>query len=857
MCSARALCLSVFLWVVPSASTQSFAEPAYAHLPRVDRDVDQVVIIDLDADGDLDALVTDRSAAPGVRLWRNDGHARLREENLAWSNDPGPCTAVAVGDLDGDGHRDIALGTGFASDQILLGWNDGSPRPRFTLSQVSGLQVDVLDLDLVDIDQDGDLDLVVAGRGVALSLPRVSLAVLENVGGRGFTVRVVLSVSEAIVIEDIAHGDVDGDGDVDLLLAGDRNGSGPGAFLLVNDGRGGLSDVSAARLPGHLQGSTSAELSDLDGDGDLDAVVGGDVCVLLVNDGAGTFVDETAARAAALIVLRPRAVRAADVDADGDVDLVGTGVDRGALMRNEGGGTFRYARFAFPRTGTELVPGPHDVVLADFDGSGVDDVLFVRTPRCRLLLDRRDLSYLDASRSSVPLPFGIGLRYPGRGHQLRVADLDGDGSPEALVARDGVAVCSNDGYGGFGSANQLVHRSGSSNDIQVADFDRDGWPDVFIADFPSALARNQGGGRFVVVDLSIGVASYVAVADFDGDGWLDLYCHDHPGKIWRNDQSGGFVDVTGSGVHPGYTVAGSCAADFDGDADTDVLIAPYSAFGAVLVLARNDGAAGFVAVSAAAGPLPGQLIRLCPADLDGDGDVDFMAILDPGHGPYLGTNDGSGSFTVRPAFSGPSGSVGLITATVPADFDDDGDLDVAVTTSGGRVLYLENDGSGGFVERPDVVPFVPYDYGYEVEDAGDIDGDGDVDLVIADSARTTVLLNDRRGLDVPFLPEPGRPWAMDVLHADPGVGPPRFGMVAVGSRGTRIDVPSIGVWRVDPARSVLLPPRFSPGTPGTVRFTVNVPNDPALSWAEVFTQAVEVEVGGTVRLTNARLDRVR
>jgi hypothetical protein len=129
--------------------------------------------------------------------------------------------------------------------------------------------------------------------------------------------------------------------------------------------------------------------------------------------------------------------------------------------------------------------------------------------------------------------------------------------------------------------------------------------------------------------------------------------------------------------------------------------------------------------------------------------------------------------------------------------------------------------------------------------------------MIADTLWSAVLLREQRELDAPFLLEPARPWVFDVLGGDGAAGSPRFVMVAVGSGRARVEVPSIGVWRLDPARAALLPPIYVPGGTETVRFTLDVPNDPALSWAEVFTQAVEVEVGGAVRFTNARIDRVR
>lgn len=117
--------------------------------------------------------------------------------------------------------------------------------------------------------------------------------------------------------EAVASGDVDGDGDRDLVL---------GSFgqnrLYLNDGQGRFTDVTATRMPTAGDTTSAAALGDIDGDGDLDMVIGNHgPNRLYLNDGKGSFSDVTAARMPA-DTDPTSSVALGDVDGDGDLDLV-------------------------------------------------------------------------------------------------------------------------------------------------------------------------------------------------------------------------------------------------------------------------------------------------------------------------------------------------------------------------------------------------------------------------------------------------------------------------------------------------------------------------------------------------------
>src|SRR5690606_11548508 len=118
----------------------------------------------------------------------------------------------------------------------------------------------------------------------------------------------------------LALGDVDGDGDLDLVVGnvGDVY-SGTPSRLYTNDGNGAFTDVSASRMPAGNHYTSDLALGDLDGDRDLDLVLGNsDQCLLYRNDGTGTYTDATAMSMPAGSY-GTRSLALGDVDGDGDL----------------------------------------------------------------------------------------------------------------------------------------------------------------------------------------------------------------------------------------------------------------------------------------------------------------------------------------------------------------------------------------------------------------------------------------------------------------------------------------------------------------------------------------------------------
>ncbi len=317
----------------------------------------------------------------------------------------------------------------------------------------------------------------------------------------------------------VAVGDVDADGDLDLLTANSGDGT---VGVRLNNGAGAFSGTVG--VPAGSQ-PYSVALGDVDGDGDLDFVAASDqnsnnVSVRL-NDGTGTFGGGSTVTAG-----RPRCVVLGDVDGDGDLDLLTasySNVGTGSLVSvrfNNGSGTFGGG------SDYGVGIGPRSVAVADLDGDG--DLDFVATTND---------ANIDVNRVAVWRNNGTGTFSPDADYNVgsnprnvAIGDIDGDGDLDLLTANSGsnsgVGVFLNNGSGTF-SAGTPVALSDRPAGVAAADVDGDGDLDLLTSNYQFytvSVARNAGNGTFgAATTVSVnGDAHNLAVGDLDGDGDLDF-----------------------------------------------------------------------------------------------------------------------------------------------------------------------------------------------------------------------------------------------------------------------------------------------------------------------------------------------
>jgi tetratricopeptide (TPR) repeat protein len=248
--------------------------------------------------------------------------------------------------------------------------------------------------------------------------------------------------------------------------------------------------------------------------------------------------------------------------------------------------------------------------------------------------------------------------------------------------------------------------SAGATSLAVADISNSGSLDLVT---PGALWTADGAGGFRRTPIAPG--ERVIALDFDSDGDLDLYVSARAGDhLLRNNLDGTWFDAT-SGIPPKTASLAAVAGDFDRDGDPDVVIA--RAAGGLALLDNLRG--GRFAEREAGLPRAGAVTALAAGDVNGDGRPDLVWTTPAA--AFVALNRGDGTFL--PARELPSGGRPLL-----FDFDNDGALDLFLSSPGGSSLY-RNDGLGSFTRVEAAFP------GAADAEAVDVDGDGDLDLVLA------------------------------------------------------------------------------------------------------------------------------
>ena len=332
---------------------------------------------DLDGDGAID-LVTANAGDETLTLLRGDGAAGFARAGTL-SLPPGSSASdVVLADFDVDGHLDIAVAEPF-TNRVFVFLGDGALGFRPPVSTAMGEYP--VALASADFDGDGIPDLAVASQGV------FTIVWLGDGRGRFVDPCGGCQYWNDLEPQVIRPGDFDGDGRLDLAVFGIEPDGGK-LSILVGDGAGRFVEARDSHVPLiHLRG---ADVADLDGDGDLDAVAcgindanteDGFACVFL-NDGSGRF-----AQSYVHVGSRPESLVLADFDADGRLDLaVALSLTANvSVFAGDGRGGFPGSLGVF---GASVEPVR--VLAADFDGSTTPEILVVnRRTRCLSVLRNR------------------------------------------------------------------------------------------------------------------------------------------------------------------------------------------------------------------------------------------------------------------------------------------------------------------------------------------------------------------------------------------------------------------------------------------------------------------------------------
>jgi len=627
---------------------------------------------------------------------------------------------VIAADFDGDGAPDLATANSLSDDvSILLGRRDGSFAPASTF----GVGDAPRGLAGVDLDGNGAQDIVIS------NVSGDSVSVLLGVGDGSFVHLGPFSVGGVDRFpQDVATADFDGDTVPDVVTANLDDLS-----ILLGTGTGALDPAQSISLgAGHTP--TRLLAADLDGDAAIDIVAlaehssGTDVDVLLGN-GDGTFEPAVSYDTGT----GPFDLAIADVNGDSvpDLAVLHTVVDEVRILLGNGDGTFQA-----PSAAIAAGYRPWAMRTADLDEDGAIDLVVAHAPGdVSILFGNGDGSF------QAPVSYQTGS-VEDCSRSLTLADLNADGSLDVVTTTeysDSVNVLMGAGGQGFGpvAARYPLGSFATPWDLVAGDIDTDGNTDVVVADTQSSQLLVFPGA----IDGSLGTSSSIGVAGFSWRATLGgLNADALPDLVSASASAQGVeVHIGGPGgtfqAPVSYATGGAPASltftDLDGDADLDLVTGNSSTQDVSVLLGNGDGTLQAATLySRFLGLRGGSVVA---RDFNEDGDADIVTTqgnaTTEGFGLLLGAGNGSLADAIVVDLGDRPGQL--------ASFDANGDGSFDVIGSHANLDQISvslGNGDGTFQAA------AWYAAGPEpgAIATGDIDGDGTTDVVVVNAAASSV-----------------------------------------------------------------------------------------------------------------------
>lgn len=730
--SKKSFCLTLLCLVFLPLSN-SYSQPQFDTWTTywTGHNSSSVFVEDLNGDGHLDLAVSNWGDS-NVSVLINNGNGTFtskKDYDVAYY----PSSIFAY-DLDEDGDIDLVTASAAYDSVVSVLKNNGDgtflPRTDYFVGTFPG------SVWVADLDGDGDADLTTCS-GYGYSNPRKTVSVLKNNGDGTFTAPVKYTVGNNP--QRLIASDIDSDGDQDIITVNYDAWVDTSEIIsiLKNNGDGTFADkIELGRDSSFQNFPISLSASDFDKDGDQDLAVAvqrspdSSVVSVFKNDGVGNF----AQRVDYIVGNYPHFVYAADLDGDGNNDLaVAVSYWQGifgniSVLKNNGNGTFA------PRIDYPTGEAPISLMAKDIDGDGSKDIISATYGfggGASILKNKGDGTF------PIRSDYAVGANP----HGIVASDLDGDGDNDLAIANSleyTISILKNNANGTF-QPKVNFNTNGYPTSIFASDINGDGKRDLLTAQPNtrsfSVLTNDGNAGFDTRTDYnSSSGPNVIASSDLDGDGDRDVVAGSYNGYGFAvfNNEGGGLLGPP-VGYDAGYPTYEISLSDLDRDGDPDLARAGWGVY-------KNNGDGTFGnALSLPAGCLVSVLI----SDLDGDGDADWVS-LHP-CSPYLNANfvsvylnNGDASFAPKvDYYAGPRTGDPWNNRMAAGDMNGDGNSDLIIANIWARtVSILTNNGNGTFG------PPVGYGVGVHPHSiaASDLDGDGDLDLAVTNDSSNTVSI---------------------------------------------------------------------------------------------------------------------